>query len=152
MGYNPLIQFISEEDVLDAFKLAIDEDYHGVFNIVGQRIIPLSLILKLANKIRLPKPYPIAENLFRALWITKVGPFPPEHLDFLRYHCLADGSRAREVMGYIPKKTAWQALEEFLEAKRLGRVGRQIAAQDEEEIQEDAFPESTAEKIKGGAA
>jgi UDP-glucose 4-epimerase len=144
LGYNPLIQFISEDDVVDAFKLAIDEDYHGVFNIVGQRIIPLSMILKLANKIRLPKPFPIAENLFRALWITKMGPFPSEHLDFLRYHCLADGSRAKEVMGFVPKKTAWQALEDFLEAKRLGRVGRKIPAEDEEEIQEEAFLESTS--------
>ncbi|UCD56216.1 MAG: NAD-dependent epimerase/dehydratase family protein [Candidatus Hydrogenedentota bacterium] len=124
LGYNPLIQFISEEDVIGAFKLAVDEDFPGVFNIVGNRVIPLSMVLKLANKPRLPMPYPVAENLFRVLWITRLGPFPPEHLDFLRYHCLADGSRAREVMGFEAKKTAWQALEEFLEVRRLGRVGR----------------------------
>ncbi|RJP17683.1 MAG: NAD-dependent epimerase/dehydratase family protein [Candidatus Abyssobacteria bacterium SURF_5] len=132
LGYNPLIQFISEDDVIDAFKLAVDEDFHGVFNIVGQRIIPLSMILKLANKKSVPMPYPLAQNFIRALWIAKTGPFPPEHLDFLRYHCLADGSRAKEVMGFEAKKTAWQALEEFLEVKRLGRVGRRPATAEDD--------------------
>jgi UDP-glucose 4-epimerase len=146
LGYNPLIQFISEEDILDAFKLAIDEDYPGVFNIVGQRIIPLSMVLKLANKVRLPMPYLVAESFFRALWIAKTGPFPPEHLDFLRYHCLADGSRAKEVMGFEAKKTAWEALEEFLEVKRLGRVGRKPSEEESEEEAPEEFPETEMTK------
>jgi UDP-glucose 4-epimerase len=126
LGYDPLIQFISERDVIEAFKLASDEDFPGVFNIVGRRVIPLSMILKIANKRRLPLPSPAAENLFRALWILNTGPFPPEHIDFLRYHCLADGSRAKEAMGFQAKKTAWEALEDFLEVKRLDRVGRHL--------------------------
>jgi len=133
LGYNPLIQFISEDDVIDAFNLAVDEDFPGVFNIVGRRAIPLSIILKLANKPRLPLISPVAENLFRGLWITSVGPFPPEHVSFLRYHCLADGSRAKEVMGFEAKKTAWEALEEYLEDRRLDRVGRPAEPEESEE-------------------
>ncbi|GAB4342219.1 MAG: NAD-dependent epimerase/dehydratase family protein [Candidatus Abyssubacteria bacterium] len=135
LGYNPLVQFISEDDVIDAFKLAIDEDFPGVFNIVGKRVIPLSMILKLANKPRLPMAHILAKQLFRALWIAKKGPFPPEHLEFLKFHCLADGSRAKEVMGYEAKKTAWEALEEFLDRKRLGRVGRPMETETEERIE-----------------
>ncbi len=133
LGYNPLIQFISEKDVIDAFQLAIDEDFPGVFNIVGRRVIPLSMILKLANKPRAPMPHPVAESLFRGLWIAKLGPFPPEHLNFLKYHCLADGSRAKEVMGFEAKSTAWAALEEHLEVRRLGRVGRPTDTEEAEE-------------------
>jgi UDP-glucose 4-epimerase len=136
LGYNPLIQFISEDDVMDAFNLAVGDNFPGVFNIVGRRAIPLSMVLKLANKPRLPLISPVAENLFRGLWISKLGPFPPEHLNFLRYHCLADGARAKEVMGYEAKKTAWEALEEYLEVRRLGRVGRPAreSEEDEEEV------------------
>ncbi len=133
LGYNPLIQFISEDDAIDAFQLAVNEDFAGVFNIVGRRVIPLSMIFKLANKPRLPLPGLVAENMLRGLWIAKLGPFPPEHLDFLRYHCLADGSRAKEVMGFEAKKTAWEALEEFLEKKRLGRVGRSLETEEASE-------------------
>lgn len=133
LGYNPLIQFISEDDAIDAFKLAVDEDFPGVFNIVGKNVIPLNMVLKLANKSRAPMPAPLAANLFRMLWITNLGPFPPEHINFLRYHCLADGTRAKEVMGFEAKKTAWRALEEFLEVKRLGRVGRPIEPEDSDE-------------------
>jgi len=145
LGYNPLLQFISEEDVLDAFKLAMDEDYHGVFNIVGRRVIPLSMVLKLANKVRLPMPSCAAEQFLRALWIAKTGPFPPEHLDFLRYHYLADGSRAKEVMGFEAKKTAWEALEQFLEVKRLGRVGRVVADEDTDDEVVQAVSDAASE-------
>jgi UDP-glucose 4-epimerase len=133
MGYNPMVQFISEDDVIDAFDLAIDGDFPGVFNIVGRRAIPLSMILKLANKPRLPLISPVAENLFRGLWISNLGPFPPEHINFLRYHCLADSSRAKEVMGFRARKTAWEALEEYLEVRRLGRVGRPTRETEENE-------------------
>jgi UDP-glucose 4-epimerase len=100
---------------------------------VGKRVIPLSLVLRLANKPRIPLIQPVAENFFRGLWITNLGPFPPEHLNFLRYHCLADPSRAKEVMGFEAKKTAWEALEEYLEVRRLGRVGRPTEPMDGEE-------------------
>jgi UDP-glucose 4-epimerase len=133
LGYNPLIQFISEEDVIDAFEIAINDDFPGVFNIVGRRIIPLHMILKLANKVRMPMAHPLAENLFRMLWIANLGPFPPEHLHFLKYHCLADSTRAKEVMGFEAKKTAWQALEEYLEVRRLDRVGRPTEPEEEDE-------------------
>ena len=133
LGYNPLIQFVAEDDIMDAFNLAVCEDFPGVFNIVGGKAIPLSLMLKLANKPRLPMISPVAQNLFRALWISKLGPFPPEHINFLRYHCLADGSRAKEVMGFEAKKTAWEALEEYLEVRRLGRVGRPTDGDESEE-------------------
>lgn len=138
LGYNPLIQFISEEDMLDAFKLAIDGDFIGVFNIVGKRAIPLSMILKLANKCHMPMLAPVGEAYLRALWIANLGPFPPEHIDFLRHHYLADGSRAKEIMGFEAKKTAWEALEEFLEVKRLRRVGRPAKTKElsEEEMEE----------------
>ncbi len=147
LGYNPLIQFISEEDVIDAFDLAVDEDFPGVFNIVGKRVIPLSMVLKIANKQRLPLIYPVAENLFRGLWISKLGPFPAEHLNFFRYHCLADGSRAKEVMGFEAKKTAWEALEEYLEEARLDRVGRHPVG---EESEEDV--EETESELSGAGA
>lgn len=145
LGYNPLIQFISEEDVIDAFKLAVDGDYPGVFNIVGRRAMPLGMIFKLANKPRVPLLAPAARSLFRALWILKQGPFPPEHLDFLMYHCLADASRAKEVMGFEAKKTAWEALEEFLDVKRLGRVGRPVVKEETTEEFAEAIVSHSSE-------
>ena len=41
-------------------------------------------------------------------------------------------------MGFEAKKTAWEALEEFLEVKRLDRVGRPMA---EEELSEEVVEE-----------
>jgi UDP-glucose 4-epimerase len=145
LGYNPLIQFITEDDVIDAFNFAVDDDFPGVFNIVGQRAIPLSMILKLANKVRVPLFSSVAENLFRGMWITKLGPFPAEHINFLRYHCLADGSKAKQVMGFEAKWTAWEALEQYLEDRRLGQVGRPT---DLDESEEEAMSEPAGADAK----
>jgi len=89
-------------------------------------------------------PQPLAENLFRMLWITDLGPFPAEHISFLKYHCLADSSRAKQMMGFVAKKTAWQALEEYLEVKRLYRVGRPTEPGDDEEESETELEEASS--------
>jgi UDP-glucose 4-epimerase len=120
----------------------MNDDFLGVFNIVGGRVIPLNMMLKFANKARLPMPQPLAANFIRMLWITGLGPFPPEHLSFLRYHCLADGSKAKQVMGFEAKKTAWQALEEYLEVRRLGQVGRPTESEDVDEEMDAELRES----------
>ena len=40
LGFDPLWQFVHEVDAIAAFKLAIDRDFPGVFNIVGEGVLP----------------------------------------------------------------------------------------------------------------
>jgi UDP-glucose 4-epimerase len=56
LGYDPLLQFIHEEDLLDAFQGATLASHPGVFNVVGRGVLPLSTLLALADKrnLRLP--------------------------------------------------------------------------------------------------
>src|SRR5262249_10292040 len=42
MGYDPLLQFVHEDDLADAFKLAVDSDAGGAFNIVADGVLPYS--------------------------------------------------------------------------------------------------------------
>ena len=54
--------------------------------------------------------YPLAQ----ALWATQVFDAPPNFLDFLRFLCVADGARAREVMGYRPRYDIKSTILDFL--------------------------------------
>ncbi|HJZ87111.1 MAG TPA: NAD-dependent epimerase/dehydratase family protein [Polyangia bacterium] len=114
MGYDPLMQFVHEDDAVDAFKLASDEDFAGAFNIVGDGVLPYSTILAMMGKVPLPVPHFVAYPLAQALWATQVFDSPPNFLDFLRYLCVADGSRAREVMGFRPHHDIKSAILDFL--------------------------------------
>ncbi|MBI4507990.1 MAG: NAD-dependent epimerase/dehydratase family protein [Deltaproteobacteria bacterium] len=114
MGFDPLMQVVHERDVIDAFKLAIDNDVLGEFNIVGEGVLPYSTILALMGKLPLPLPHFLAKHLTRAFWVTQVGDAPPYFLDFLRFLCVADGRRAREILGFVPKHDIKATILDFL--------------------------------------
>ena len=114
MGYDPLMQFVHEDDAVDAFKLACDEDHPGPFNIVGDGVLPYSTILAMMGKVPIPVPHFMAYPVAQALWATQVFDAPPNFLDFLRFLCVADGARAREVMGYRPRYDIKSTILDFL--------------------------------------
>ena len=114
MGYDPLLQVVHESDAVEAFKLAIDGDYPGVFNIVGDGVLPYSTVLALMGKLPLPMPTFIAKTLARALWATQIVSEPPAFLNFLRFLCVADGTKARAVMGFQPRHDIKTTILDFL--------------------------------------
>lgn len=114
MGYDPLMQFVHEQDVVDAFKLAIDDDFPGDFNIVGEGVLPYSTVLALMGKLPLPMPHFLARPLSNALWVTQIFDSPPTMLDYMRYLCVADGEKARETMGFVPRYDIKATIQDFL--------------------------------------
>jgi UDP-glucose 4-epimerase len=122
MGFDPLLQFVHEEDVIRAFKLCLDKDFPGVFNIVGDGVLPLSKVLKLAGKIAVPVPAPILYPLVQLLWYGNVVPAPASRLDFLKYLSVADGAKARQVMKFAPRYSTKETLLSFIGAQRLREV------------------------------
>ncbi len=122
MGFDPLLQFVHEVDAIAAFKLAVDRDVPGTFNIVGDGVLPLSTVIKLAGRMSLPIPHPIAESMSALGWLTQFGDAPPNFLTYLRFLCVADGSRGRDRMGFRPAYTTREALLDFTSAQRLREV------------------------------
>ncbi len=119
MGYDPLLQCVHEDDAIRAFRLAIEKDYPGIFNIVGDGVIPLSKALKLAGKISVPVPAPILYPLVQTLWYLNIVPAPASRLDFLKYLSVADGEKAKRIMSFIPRYSTKEALLSFIGAERL---------------------------------
>lgn len=122
MGYDPLWQFLHEADAIAAFKLAIFRDVPGTFNIVGDGVLPLSTVIRMAGRAALPIPHPVAHSLVGALWLAQLAEAPPTFLDHLRYVCVADGEKAAKVMGFSPAYTTREALTDFTSAQRLRDV------------------------------
>jgi len=120
MGYDPLQQFVHEADVVDAFVLAVDGEHRGAFNIVGEGVLPYSTVLALMGKIPLPMPSFLAYPLSQALWMTQIFDSPPNFLDFLRFLCVADGAKAKRVMGFAPVHDIKATIHDFLGVEAAG--------------------------------
>ncbi|WP_437767017.1 NAD-dependent epimerase/dehydratase family protein [Sorangium sp. So ce281] len=122
LGFDPLWQFIHEVDAIAAFKLAIDSDFPGTFNIVGDGVLPLSTIVRLAGRTAVPVLHSAAGPLVSALWAAHAAIAPPSFLRYLRYLCVADGEKAAQVMGFRPVYTTREALLDYTSAQRLRDV------------------------------
>ncbi len=122
MGFDPLVQFIHEVDAIAALHLAILRDAPGTFNIVGDGVLPLSTVIKLAGRVAVPVPHPIAETITAAGWVAQIADAPPTFLKYLRFLCVADGKLAREQLGFTPAYTSREALLDFVSAQHLRDV------------------------------
>lgn len=122
MGFDPLMQFVHEVDAIAAFKLAIDRDHPGIFNIVADGVLPLSTVVKLSGRLAVPVPHPLAQTLGAALWLAHLTEAPPTFMTHLRFLCVADGAKAKEKMGFRPAYTTREAVLDFTSAQRLRDV------------------------------
>ena len=102
MGFDPMVQVVHEADVVRAVALALQPGVRGIFNIGGPPPAPLSRLIGALGRPHLPIPHPLAAAMLRRLWKLRIASFPAPELDHIRYVCMVDDRRAREVLGYEP--------------------------------------------------
>lgn len=111
LGFDPMVQVMSPEDALLAVKLALKPGVRGVFNVAGPPPVPLyELVRRLGHHI-VPLPDGLARTMMGILTGLGAEGVPSAELDYLKYVCMVDDSRARDVMGYAPERTLDQTLE-----------------------------------------
>jgi UDP-glucose 4-epimerase len=120
LGYDPLMQFVHEEDCLHAFERAVLAPHPGVFNIVGRGVLPLSTLLRLAGKRVLSLP---ARLLYRMAYYpsqSQTGDSPDGFYDYLRHLWVADGARGWEAFGepFYTTKEAWISFVSTIRMRR----------------------------------
>ena len=105
LGYDPMVQVIQERDVVTALKLALEPGIKGIYNLAGPEPIPLSRIVDVLDKSTLPIPFSLGNAMMKRLWSMHLTSFPPPELDHIRYVCMVDDKRARQVLGFKPAHT-----------------------------------------------
>lgn len=119
LGHDPLAQLVHENDAVRALRLALDAETSGPVNVVGEGVLPLSKIVRLAGRREVPIPRPLLRAASTALFAAGVGEAPAFFVAFLRHLCVADGARARSALGYVPHFTTREAALDFGRALRL---------------------------------
>lgn len=117
MGFDPMAQVIQQADVVHALELALRPGIRGIFNVAGPEPVPLSRMIKLLERQRLSVPYSLARVVLRRLWSLRLTTFPAPELDHIRYVCMVDDRRARQVLGFAPRMTLEQTVRSVDEGR-----------------------------------
>ncbi|HTO70467.1 MAG TPA: NAD-dependent epimerase/dehydratase family protein [Myxococcota bacterium] len=119
LGYDPLLQFLHEDDWLDAVELVLERDAPGPWNLAGDGVLPLSTLLRLAGKSSLALPHPLLYRLTSLESLARTGDPPAAFYDHLRFGWVVDARRAREELGFEPLYTSQEAWMSFVVARKL---------------------------------
>jgi UDP-glucose 4-epimerase len=102
MGFDPLMQFIHEQDVVEAIALTLEHGLQGVFNVVGPGQVPLHTAIRETGG----RPRSLPEFLFRpairALFSAGMVPWPEGAIDFLKFPVTLSGRRFVEATNFRP--------------------------------------------------
>jgi UDP-glucose 4-epimerase len=119
-GFDPLVQFVEEDDVVRALEYVTGHQIPGVFNVAGAGKLPWSEVASIGGAFLLPLP-PFRPRVFVAP-LVRLGAvqFPPEMTELIRYGRGVDTSRLVGA-GFRYRYTSAGAVESFARANNLRR-------------------------------
>lgn len=113
LGYDPRLQFLHEEDAVDALYRSMTADCHGIFNVAADGVVYLSKAIRLMGHVELPLLLPAAQSAAEILRSLKVVDFPTDQLKLILFGRVVDTSRAKSAFGFAPKFTTEECLVDF---------------------------------------
>jgi len=144
LGFDPLLQFVEEDDVVRSIEFAMRNELAGIYNVAGDGRLPWSEVVAMCGKRTFPLPPLLTELATRPLERAKILDLPQETLNLLRYGRGADNRRLKQ-RGFNYRFTTAGAVESYAQASRLRKtVGNSRPAYRYERDVENFFRRSTA--------
>jgi UDP-glucose 4-epimerase len=120
LGFDPRLQFVHEDDALEALLAAVGNPVRGAVNVAGPGTIGLTRMVRMARKPTLPLPSSLfgpAVDSGRRLGLPE---FSDDFRRLLRYGRAVDTTRLTEEIGFRPRHTTEAAVADYVE-KLSGR-------------------------------
>ena len=102
MGFDPMMQFIHEEDLSEAIALSLEHGLQGVFNVTGPGEVPLHTAIREAGGKVWSLPEPVLRPLFRRLFKLGLTSYPAGALDYLKFPLTLSGNRFIDATSFRP--------------------------------------------------
>ena len=117
---HPRLRFqaVHSRDVADAFRRALVQPVQGAFNLAADPVLDGPELARLAGARAVGVPPRVLRGAVAATWRLHLQPTPPGWVDLALGVPLMDCSRAREILGWIPRQTASEALQEVVAGMR----------------------------------
>ena len=117
-GFDPLLQFVEEDDVVRALLHVTRGGIPGLYNVAGDGRLPWSEVAHICGTRLVPlSPY----SPLKLRPLARLFDLPPELEDLLRYGRGVD-TRRLAATGFTYKATSAGAVQSFIRALRLRRA------------------------------
>lgn len=120
-GFDPLYQFMHEDDVATAICAALESGLRGVFNVAGPDPVPLSVLIRETGRRNLPVPEPLLNFVMGRFGLPRL---PRGAVEFMKYPLVIDSSRFRKATGFSPAHDAAETMAAFRRAVPMIAFGR----------------------------
>ncbi|TDC75507.1 NAD-dependent epimerase/dehydratase family protein [Actinomadura sp. 7K507] len=114
------LQALHSADAGEAFRLAVTGGARGAFNIAADPVLDPAELAGILGARTVRVPARGVRAALAAAWTLHLVPASPGLFDLALEVPIMDVSRARDELGWTPRHTAREAIEEFLEGLRTG--------------------------------
>ncbi len=135
-GYDPRLQFVHEDDVLDVLEAAAREPRRGTlnsgtFNIAGDGVLLLSQCARRLGRPTVPLLLPAVTWVGSALRTAGMTDFSPEQIRLLTHGRVVSTVQMRETLGFRPRFTTAETFAAYAHSRGPGllppaAVGRAV--------------------------
>lgn len=129
LGFDPRIQFVHEDDVIEVFRLAAArgrmsdrECRQWTVNVGGDGILLLSQAIRRAGRVPIPLPSPAVTALAQVARRVGVVDVLPDRTGLLTFGGVVDTTRLRREFGYEPRFSSGDAFDDFVRHQVSGLV------------------------------
>jgi UDP-glucose 4-epimerase len=144
LGFDPRLQFVHEDDVVDALMYSINNDIPGVYNVGADGNLPWSEVCAIVGKRRVALPPAFTNLAAEPARLLRLWDLPPEAMQLLRFGRTIDNTRYKQA-GFRYSYTTATATEAFAQALRLaGTIGVSSPSYRYQREVEDFFRHSPA--------
>ncbi len=124
LGFDPRLQFIHEDDGLEALRRAVVNPRRGTFNIAGDGVLLLSQAIRRTRRATIAVPRLFFSTVGRSLGTTGLADFSPEAVRYLTYGRGLDTTRDAP----DPRlRAAWTSEEAFMQFVRRDELEVDVA-------------------------
>jgi UDP-glucose 4-epimerase len=110
LGFDPLFQFMHDDDAAAAIVLSLEKQLRGVFNVAGPQPMPLSTLIRQAGRQAVPVPELLLNTVFGRFGLPAL---PPGAVAHLKYPVVIDDSAFRAATGFQHSKDEDATIADF---------------------------------------
>ena len=111
-------QAVHSLDVGEAYRLAARREVYGAFNIAAEPVLDPPELARLLRARRVPVPARALRAAATLTWRLRLQPTPPGWVDMALAVPVLDTTRAREELGWTPRRSSGDALLDLLDGLR----------------------------------
>lgn len=120
-GYDPPMQFVHEDDLINLIARLLARRQGGVYNVAGNGALKYSQVARLLGKRLLKLPAWLLEPAIRLSWALHLQSASPAGASYIKYPPVVSTARLAEELGFKFRYSSREALAAFARAVNSGR-------------------------------